>query len=308
MKIKLSVWFSKICWVRVMNKIRLVFQWLVVLLMCALFMRALLFIFGNRSIDVNLAKDECVAILDLDGVIYSSDTLINKFEDIEDEENIKGYLLRINSPGGLVVPSQEIYEYLLTLEKPLYVSMRSVAASGGYMVALAGKRIFAMPSTTTGSIGVIMQIPNYSVLMDKIGIDYKVIKSGEYKDAGNTSREMTAEEEEYLRGIVMDMYEQFVQVVSSARDIPIDDAKAIANGKVYTGSMAKELGLVDELAPWQTALEYLKEELDNPDLKDYFVSDKQTFWAALFSKVNNFGVKEVLGQELLKPGFYFLAD
>ena len=144
-----------------MNILKKVFHVIIVLLMIVLFVRGVMFIFSSSSANVSLSdKTNKIAVLDVSGVILEVDAIIKQFQELEENDRVKGYVLRINSPGGLVTPSQQLYEYLLTVKKPLYVAMGATAASGGYMVALPGNRIYAMPSTITGSIGVIMQIPN----------------------------------------------------------------------------------------------------------------------------------------------------
>lgn len=288
-----------------MNIVRKVFQWLLVLLMVALFIRGIMFIYGRSSTDVSLMRDDVIAVLDVSGIIYESESIINRFRELEKKDNVKGYILRVNSPGGLVTPSQEIYEYMLTIKKPLYVAMGSTAASGGYMVSLPANRIYAMPSTTTGSIGVIMQVPNYSGLMDKIGISTTVIKSGEFKDVGSGSRDMTPGEREVLMAVVMDMYDQFLQAVSSRRNLDYDTAKKLADGRIYTGRMAHELGLVDRMGSWHDAFVEMKQDLNMPDINYLEINDEPTgALKKLFSKASEY-------MEANRPnagGAYYLMD
>ncbi|MDR2104993.1 MAG: signal peptide peptidase SppA [Deferribacteraceae bacterium] len=288
-----------------MNIIRKAFQILVILLMAALFIRGMMFIFDGVPSGLDINKTGFIAVLEINGVIASADDFIAKVKELSENTNLKGLILRVNSPGGLVTPSQEIYEYLKTLKVPLYASMGSTAASGGYMVCLSAKKIFAMPSSITGSIGVIMEIPNYKLLMDKIGITYKTIKSGEFKDTGNANREMTEEEYEYLRGIVMDMYAQFVQAVSDSRNIPYEEAEAIANGKIYTGKSALELGLVDSMGNWDDALEALKTELGDPLIKHVEIQyGVEKWWEKLLLQLP----PSLRGDDMPEPGFYFMME
>ncbi len=288
-----------------MNIVRKVFQWLLVLLMVALFIRGIMFIYGRSSTDVSLMRDDVIAVLDINGIIYESESIINRFRELEKKDNVKGYILRVNSPGGLVTPSQEIYEYMLTIKKPLYVAMGSTAASGGYMVSLPANRIYAMPSTTTGSIGVIMQVPNYAGLMDKIGISTTVIKSGEFKDVGSGSRDMTPGEREVLMAVVMDMYDQFLQAVSSRRNLDYETAKKLADGRIYTGRMAHELGLVDRMGSWHDAFVEMKQDLNMPDINYLEINDEPTgALKKLFSKASEY-------MEANRPnagGAYYLMD
>ncbi len=272
-----------------MSILKKVFQILVVLLMTALFIRGVMFIFGGGSqTGVSLSdKTDKIAIMEITGVIFEADIIIKQFQELEKNDHIKGYILRVNSPGGLVTPSQQIYEYLLTVKKPLYVAMGSTAASGGYMVSLPANRIYAMPSTVTGSIGVIMQIPNYASLYEKIGISQNVIKSGKFKDVGNGARPMTPEEEEVLSSVVMDMYDQFVQAVSSRRNMSIEDTKKLADGRIYTGRMAKEYGLVDKIGSWQDVFVEMKQDLGIPDLTYIEIENESlSYWKKMFSRVS----------------------
>jgi protease-4 len=287
-----------------MKIVRKAFQILVILLMVSLFIRGVMFIFAGESDSLDIAKADFVAVLEINGMIVSADDFVGKMRELSEKANLKGVLLRVDSPGGLVTPSQEIYQYLKTIKVPIYVSMGAVAASGGYMISLPAKKIYAMPSTITGSIGVIMEIPNYKVLMDKIGITYKTIKSGEFKDTGSANREMSVEEEAYLKGIVMDMYSQFVQAVSDSRAIDYEKAEEAANGKVYTGKTALTLGLIDEIGSWQEALDALKAEIGNPSIKHVDIKYGEEGWKKYLSQIPNLFGRE----ELPRPGFYFMLE
>lgn len=140
--------------------------------------------------------------------------------------------------------------------------MRSEAASGGYYIACAGDKIVAMPTTLTGSIGVIMRLTNYQGLLEKIGLKETVIKSGTYKDIGSPTRDVTEKEQEMLQEIIDETYAQFFDTVSKARNIPLDDLKNIAQGQIYTGLQAKKLGLVDDLGDLQDTIEIIKKDLN----------------------------------------------
>jgi protease-4 len=174
---------------------------------------------------------------------------------------VKGVLLRINSPGGTVPTSQEINGELLALRsknKPVVASMADVAASGGYYIACGADKIVAQPGTLTGSIGVIFNSINVKVLADKVGVQPQVVKSGLFKDIGSPFRPFTPEEKELLKGIIDDSYDQFVQVVSKGRNLPVDTVKKLADGRVYTGRQALKLGLVDQLGGYDTSLDLLQ--------------------------------------------------
>ncbi len=167
---------------------------------------------------------------------------------------IKAVVVHINSPGGGVVASDEIYHMLLKFEKPIVVWMSDVAASGGYYIACGGDYVFAHPDTLTGSIGVISQFLNVEELMDKVGVDAVVITSGPRKDIGSPFREMTEEEQALWEGIIDETYEGFVELVAQARDLPLEDVRELADGSIYTGRQALELGLVDEVGTLDDAI------------------------------------------------------
>jgi len=167
-------------------------------------------------------------------------------------------VLRIDSPGGGVAPSQEIHAELVRLakEKPLIVSMGSVAASGGYYLAVAGERIFANPGTITGSIGVIMSFPDYQDLLGKVGVKNQVVKSGRFKDIGSPTRTFTDADRELLQGMIDDVHSQFVEAVSIGRNISQERLQPYVDGRIFTGRQALEAGLVDDLGTLQDAIQF----------------------------------------------------
>ena len=198
-----------------------------------------------------------VAIIDVKGVIEYSDDVVRQLDRYQDDSSVKALVLRVDSPGGGVAASQEIYEKLLKFKesgKTVVVSMGAIAASGGYYIACAGDTIIANPGTLTGSIGVIFSFPTFEKLMNTIGIELEVFKAGKLKDVGNYSREVTPEERKMLQAAIDDTYDQFVTVVSDARNLEIDDVKKLADGSVYTGRQAVELGLIDGLGSLDDAI------------------------------------------------------
>ncbi|GBE02338.1 putative signal peptide peptidase SppA [bacterium BMS3Bbin06] len=204
----------------------------------------------------NMPIGEKVALVKVVGPIVSSSDVINELTKYRKDSSVKSVILRVDSPGGAVAPSQEIYEEVekLRKEKPVVVSMGSVAASGGYYIAAPATKIFANPGTVTGSIGVIMEIPNVKGLMDKLGIKTEVIKSGRHKDLASVFRGIGKEERQILQNVLDDVHKQFIRAVSKGRNIPYDVIKKIADGRVFTGRQAKEKGLVDELGNLQDAI------------------------------------------------------
>jgi len=199
-----------------------------------------------------------IASLEIKGTISDSKEFIEELNEYGKRANVKAVIIRIDSPGGGVAASQEIYEaikkFRAETEKNVVVSMASTAASGGYYVACAADRIFANPGTITGSIGVIAQWYDYSDLLRWAKMRSIVIKSGELKDSGSGFRPMTAEEKIYFQSLIDDMHGQFVSAVSESRDMPEEEVRKLADGRVYTGREAKENRLVDEIGTFQDAV------------------------------------------------------
>ncbi|MDR1490123.1 MAG: signal peptide peptidase SppA [Desulfovibrio sp.] len=228
-----------------------------------------------------------IAVINLEGLILDSGAITRFIAKILADPNVKGAVLRINSPGGAVGPSQEIFASVKRLAhvKPLAASMGAVAASGGYYAALGAKKIFANPSTLTGSIGVKMQIPNLGGLLSTIGVSEKTLTTGKLKDTGNITREMRPEEEEYLRALLKDMYDEFVDSVSRERSLPKDRVLETADGRALTGRRALELGLVDEMGDINDALRYVQTQcgLLDGEFKIVYGPKKKTSLLAEFA-------------------------
>lgn len=199
---------------------------------------------------------ERIGVVEVSGMLASSEPAVKQLKAFKDDDSIKAVILRVDSPGGAVAPSQEIHDEVARLAetKPVVVSMASVAASGGYYVSIPAQRILANPGTITGSIGVIMQVTNFQELYGKLGIKNQVVKSGEHKDLGSPLRPMTFEDRQILQGVIDDVYDQFVTAVSAGRKIPLEKVKRLADGRIFTGRQAKEAGLVDDLGGMQDAI------------------------------------------------------
>ncbi len=201
-------------------------------------------------------KGNRVGVVEIKGTITGSQETLQQIKDFRKESSIKAILIRIDSPGGAVGPSQEIYrEIRRTMEtKPVIASMGSLAASGGYYIASAANYIVANPGTITGSIGVIIHFPNMRELFGKIGYQMTTIKSGRFKDIGNPARDMTPEEKELLQQTIEETYRQFVRDVAKARSLPEEDVRKIADGRIIMGEKALELKLVDQLGNYEDAI------------------------------------------------------
>jgi len=230
----------------------------------------------------SFAIHDRVGIVSVEGFIGDSNDILEQLNQLSKDDSIKAVIVRINSPGGSVAPSQEIYEAILQLKKKKKVvaSMGSVAASGGYMIACAADKIVANPGTITGSISAIMHFANAEELMKKIGLKTSVIKSGKYKDIGSPAREMTAEEKSLIQELVDDIYDQFLETVAQNRKIPKDDLRKIADGRVFSGRQAKKIGLVDDIGDISFAVDLAGKLSGIQGKPDVIYSKKkgQKFW------------------------------
>jgi len=244
-----------------------------------------------------------IGVIPMSGVMDESTgrPVIECLERWRDVGSIKAIVIHVNSPGGGTAIAQEIHDAILRVrdKKPVVVSMAGVAASGGYYIACAADRIVANPGTVTGSIGTIMSFHTFQGVLDKVGIGTEVVKSGEFKDVGDYSREMSHEEELMLKSVVMDSYEQFVEAVATGRNMDKEDVYAVADGSIFTGLQAYNLGLVDtlggladavELAADLAGLEGEPEVVRPREKRRSFISDLLT------------GVLGDLGQEMKDAG------
>jgi protease-4 len=198
-----------------------------------------------------------VAIVELEGMILEVEDLIRDLKLYRENPQVKAVVIRINSPGGVVGPTQELHQALIRVReagKPVVASLGSVAASGGYYTAVAADRIFANPGTLTGSIGVIMQMANVESLFKKVGVDYVVVKAGRYKDLGNFSRPMTPEERRVLQTLLDDVHAQFIDAVAAGRKLDRADVVKFADGRVFSGTQAKDLRMIDTLGSFEDAI------------------------------------------------------
>ena len=199
-----------------------------------------------------------VAIVQIEGTIIDTSDIVHELRDHLDNAAVRAVVVRINSPGGVVGPTQEVYEELRRLRKagkPVVASLSAVAASGGYYIAVAADRIYANPGTLTGSIGVLMELPNVEGLFKKIGVAYVVVKAGAHKDIGNPSRPMTAEERQILQSLLDDVHAQFIDAVADGRHLDRRAVAAVADGRIFSGAQAKALHMIDALGGLADAVE-----------------------------------------------------
>jgi protease IV len=199
-----------------------------------------------------------VAIVELEGVIIEVDDIVRELKAHRENPTVRAVVLRVNSPGGVVGPTQELHDAVRRLReagKPVVASLGAVAASGGYYVAVACDQIYANRGTLTGSIGVIMQLPNFEQLMKKIGVDYVVVKAGQFKDVGNFARPMTADERRVMQALLDDVHGQFIDAVAAGRKLSREEVLRFADGRVFSGAQAKELRMVDALGGLEDAVQ-----------------------------------------------------
>ena len=199
-----------------------------------------------------------IGVVDLDGVILSPQPVVGQLKKLADDSSIKAIILHVNSPGGGVAASEEIYREVKRIredkKKRIVVSIETVGASGAYYIASASNKIYADQGSIVGSIGVIAEWVNYGDLLKWAKLKNVVFKTGEFKDTGNPARELTPAEQAYMQGLIDNMFGQFVQAVADGRGMKFDDVKAIANGKVWTGKEALSMKLIDNVADFEAVV------------------------------------------------------
>ncbi|MFC4388449.1 signal peptide peptidase SppA [Gracilibacillus marinus] len=273
-----------------------------------------------------------IAVLHLEGVIqdtsttslfseglYNHDQFLDMLEYAGEDQSVAGIIIDVNTPGGGVVESAEIHDKILeikeTYNKPIYVSMGNTAASGGYYISAPTDKIVAHKATLTGSIGVIMESINFAGLAEDLGVDFNTIKSGEFKDIMSSTREMSEEERAILQAMIDDMYSDFVQVIVDGRDMSEERVRELADGRVYTGSQALEVNLVDAIGSLEDTITMMKEEHDLIDAQ--VIEYEQGFpfgsvfgmkLASMFrSNTDLVGIKELLQQSNAPRAMYLYS-
>jgi protease-4 len=222
----------------------------------------------RRILPSSAISRDRVAVVDITGVLTSSHdvsrgassarSIVEQLDQYGEDDAVRALVLRIDSPGGTVVAAQEVFAAVNRLReekaKVVVVSMADIAASGGYYIACSADRILANPGTITGSIGVIMEFPNMEELFGKIGVKSYTIKSGEFKDTGSALREMTDRERAVLQALIDDVFGQFVQAVQESRGMTPEKVRELADGRIFTGKQAQELGLIDQIGDMTDAI------------------------------------------------------
>lgn len=246
-----------------------------------------------------------IAVLNVEGVIqdtgsasslfgdagYNHDFFMQQLEEIKQDNSVKAVMLKVNSPGGGVVESAEIYDKITEIQeetgKPFYVSMGATAASGGYYIAAPAEKIFVNRETLTGSIGVIMESFNYGELAERYGIDFVTIKSGPYKDIMSPTRDMTEEERALLQEMLDDSYESFVDIIEEGRDMTEEQVKALADGRIMNGRQAVEADLADDFGYEEDAVEALKTDFDLENAQVFQYGTSQGIGSLFTMKINS---------------------
>jgi len=265
----------------------------------------------NRTEVVRSGSGGTIAVVDLDGVITSPKDVVKNLKKFADDDSVKAIILHIDSPGGGVAASEEIYKEVRRIrdakKKPIVASIETVGASGAYYVASGANKIFADNGSVVGSIGVIMEWYNYADLIKWAKLKNEVIKTGEFKDTGNPARDLTPAERTYLQGMADNMLGQFESSVANGRGLKIDNIKAIADGKVWTGEQAKQMKLIDETGDFETAVKdtaksvgitgeptLVKAEKERHTLFDLVFGDTGELWPTPGKLMQT------------NPGFYYL--
>jgi protease-4 len=291
-----------------------------VLIVCALFIVGSI-LFGAPSLRnaVEPVGVDKICLIRVEGEIVSgsktantvlskkaySETIITQLKRAAEDSSVKAIVLLVNTPGGSAVASHEIYSEIIKLKSsdlPVFVYMGESATSGGYYISASANYIIANPATMTGSIGVIMAIQDLSEIYDKLGINQHVIKSGTYKDIGSSYRDMTEDEQEILQAMVDDIYDLFVSIVAEGRKMPVEDVKKIADGRIFSGRQALEVGLVDELGTLEDTIAYAREAVGlKPDAPVVEFKEKKSIIDVLLGDIL-FLNSETLGK--LVDSFY----
>ena len=262
-----------------------------------------------------------IAVLSINGVIqdtgdaesffesplYNHRAFMEQLDYVKEDDDVKAIILQVNSPGGGVVESAQIHDKIKEIQKetkkPVYVSMGSMAASGGYYVSAPADKIFASPETLTGSLGVIMQGVNYAGLAEKYGVEFTTIKSGPYKDIMSPTRPMTEEERDILQSMINNSYEGFVKVISEGRDMSEEQVRKIADGRIYDGRQAKQLNLIDGFGYLEDVIEAVRKDQKLGDATVVKYTESMSF-GSFFSM----GAQKIMGKDAEMAGLMKLLS
>ena len=238
-----------------------------------------------------------IGVIEIKGLIVNAEDYLLSIRELERRKDVKAIVVRIDSPGGSAGAAQEIFKELKRAKKikPVIISMGDIATSGGLYVALGGNKIFASPGTLTGSIGVVIQIPNIKKLLNRLGIETETIKSGTFKDTGSIYRPLSEKEKKYLQKKANLIHYQFIKTISEERKIPIEKVRTFADGRIFTGEEALKLGLIDKLGNFWDAIEEAKKLAKIKKAKLIFLPKKKGWLGKLLEEKTS----------LLSEFFYF---
>jgi protease-4 len=235
---------------------------LVILCVAALFLGvAMTVILSISGPSAGISFGNRIGVISIEGTIVDPEPILTQLVDFKKDKRVKAIILRVNSPGGGVAPSQEIYREIRKIiqTKKVIASMGNLAASGGYYIASGADKIVASPGTLSGSIGVIMEFIQVEDLLRKLGVGLEVLKTGEFKDIGSPHRRMSDRERDLIKDLIGEIQGQFVEAVAKGRNLPVEKVREIADGRILSGARCKELGLVDVLGNFQDAVDLAKE-------------------------------------------------
>lgn len=242
-----------------------------------------------------------IGVVEILGPITESKKSVKDLHRFAKDDNIKAIVVRIDSPGGAVAPSQEIFQAVrhAAQKKPLAVSMGSTAASGGYYIAIGAPHIIANPGTVTGSIGVISQVFGVKGLLDTLEVQVHTLKTGPYKDTGSPFREFNAQDQRYFNALITDIYEQFVSDIAEARGLDLDQVRALADGRVFTGRQAKDHKLIDELGSMRDAIDWVKAEakIEDDETLVYPPEEGKGLLSAMIKGATETAVQQIRAQQ-----------
>jgi protease-4 len=266
---------------------------------------------GEQTASFGSSFGDKIAVVDLEGVILSPKTTVDQLKKYADDDSIKAIILHVNSPGGGVAASEEIYREVKRIrdekKKRIVAAIETVGASGAYYVSSATNKIYADEGSIVGSIGVISEWVNYGDLLHWAKLKAIVMKAGEFKDTGNPTREMTPAEQQYLQSLIDNMHSQFIQAVADGRKMKFQDVKAVADGKVWTGQQAASMKLIDQVADFQAVVKDTAKAVGISGEPTLVRSEKErkTVLDLLFGDVSEYlPTRERLMEQQM--GFYYL--
>lgn len=265
---------------------------LVILCVAALFLGvAMTVILGISGPSAGISFGNRIGVISIEGTIVDPEPILTQLVDFKKDKRVKAIILRVNSPGGGVAPSQEIYREIRKIiqTKKVIASMGNLAASGGYYIASGADKIVASPGTLSGSIGVIMEFIQVEDLLRKLGVGLEVVKTGEFKDIGSPHRRMSDRERDLIKDLIGEIQGQFVEAVAKGRNLPVEKVREIADGRILSGARCKELGLVDVLGNFQDAVDLAKEisGIDGEVTLIYSRKAKGRLWELLLEDTMN---------------------